>query len=308
MEFRHVPVLLRQCLEGLDIRPEGTYIDGTAGGGGHSSAIAERLSTGRLLAIDKDPDAVAAATERLAAYPQAAVARGDFREMAAVAEANGITRCDGILLDLGVSSFQLDRAERGFSYHQDGPLDMRMGGEGLSAADILNGWQPRELERIFRIYGEERFARRIAENIAQAREKKPLSTTSGLVDIIRDSIPAPARREGGHPAKRVFQAIRIAVNTELDALEQGLGEAFGLLGSGGRLAVITFHSLEDRIVKQNFAELCRGCTCPPDFPVCVCGNLPRARLVNRKPITAGEAELLENSRSKPAKLRVLEKI
>lgn len=307
MGFYHIPVLLNECINGLNIRPDGVYVDGTAGGAGHSVEIAKRLTTGRLIALDKDPVAVAAASERLKDY-SATVVQSDFRDISAVLDKLQITQADGVLLDLGVSSYQLDNTERGFSYHKDAPLDMRMTGDGFSAKDLLATYTVDEMTRVFRDYGEEKFAYRIAKNIDSARKTKPLETSFELVDIIRASIPAPARREGGHPAKRVFQAIRIAVNSELDALSSCIDSAFSKLSPGGRFAIITFHSLEDRIVKQSFLQLSTGCTCPPDFPVCVCGKKPRAKLLNKKPIEAGQEELTLNSRSKPAKLRVLEKL
>lgn len=308
MHFSHVPVLLDACLEGLNIRPDGIYVDGTAGGAGHSRAIAERLDGGRLIALDKDPDAVAVATERLAPYGCATVVQSDFSQLCMVLDKLGIGEVDGILLDLGVSSYQLDTPERGFSYAHDAPLDMRMTKTGPSARDVVNTYDFKELCRIFHDYGEEKFAPAIAKNILKTRTQRPIATTAELAAIIGASIPARARREGGNPAKRVFQAIRIEVNGELSSLSVFLGEAFERLRTGGRMAIITFHSLEDRMVKQRFAALCRGCTCPPDFPVCVCGNQPRGRLLSRKPIEAGEQELAENSRSKSAKLRVIEKI
>ncbi len=308
MEFEHIPVLLEECLQGLAIRPDGIYVDGTAGGAGHSSQIARRLTTGRLLALDKDPDALKIAAQRLSEYPAATVHQSDFADMAAVLQREGIDQVDGILLDLGVSSHQLDTPERGFSYSVDAPLDMRMSQSGLSAADVVNTWPVEELTRILREYGEERFAPRIARNIAEARQQAPLCTTGQLVDIIYASIPAKARAEGGHPAKRTFQAIRIAVNGELDSLRRCLDTAFDRLAPGGRFVIITFHSLEDRIVKQSFAGYCKGCTCPPDFPVCVCGNKPRAKLITRKPIVATPQELERNRRSKSAKLRIIEKL
>lgn len=307
LEFRHKPVLLEECLEGLAIRPDGIYVDGTAGGAGHSRAIAERLRGGMLLAIDKDPAALRTAKERLQGLP-AQVVQGDFSEIVSILDRLGIAQVDGILLDLGVSSHQLDTVERGFSYHNDAPLDMRMSGQGQSARELVNEASQQELTRIFRLYGEEKFAPRIAGNIVRTREIHPVETTGQLVEIIKESIPAAARRTGGHPAKRVFQAIRIAVNGELESLRECLDTAFDRLATGGRFAVITFHSLEDRMVKQAFAGYCKGCICPPDFPICTCGKTPRARLVSRKPITAGETELQENHRSRSAKLRLLEKI
>lgn len=308
MEFHHVSVLFEECMEGLAIRPEGIYVDGTAGGGGHSSGIASRLTKGRLIAIDKDPDAIAAAGKRLEPYPQAQLVQSDFSQIPAVLDNLGIPLVDGILLDLGVSSHQLDTAQRGFSYHSDAPLDMRMSQSGLSAYDVVNTYSHGELARILREYGEEKFAGKIASNILKARQAAPIETTFQLVEIIKQSIPASKRREGGHPAKRSFQAIRIEVNGELDRLSQCLDDAFERLTPGGRFAVITFHSLEDRMVKQKFASYTKGCTCPPDFPVCVCNNKPKARLVNRKPIEASPQELAVNNRSRSAKLRVLEKL
>lgn len=307
MEFAHKSVLLSECIDGLAIRPDGIYVDGTAGGAGHSQAIAAQLTTGRLIAIDKDPAALAVARQRLAPYPGAQVVQGDFREMDSVLSELDIPQVDGILLDLGVSSHQLDTAERGFSYHNDAPLDMRMSSDGPGARELINDSTPQELIRIFRQYGEEKFASRIANRIVDARATAPIETTGELVELIKAAIPAAARREGGHPAKRVFQAIRIAVNGELDSLQLCLDTAFDRLSVGGRFVIITFHSLEDRMVKHAFARYCTGCTCPPDFPICTCGKTPKARLINRKPITATEQELAENNRSRSAKLRILEK-
>ena len=309
MGFHHISVLLRECVDGLNIRPDGIYVDGTAGGAGHSAAIAACLGeSGRLLAIDKDPAAVEIARQRLLSYPQAEVVRGDFSEMAHILDTRQIEKIDGILLDLGVSSHQLDTPERGFSYHNDAPLDMRMSGAGLSAYEIVNTYGVDELTAIFRDFGEERFAYRIAGAIERERGQKPIETTVQLAEIIKEAIPAAARRTGGHPAKRVFQAIRIAVNGELDSLRACLDTMLERLAPGGRFAIITFHSLEDRLVKQSFAQYCRGCICPPEFPVCTCGRKPRARLVNRKPIIASEEELAVNNRSRSAKLRIVEKI
>lgn len=307
MEFQHISVLLQECMEGLHIRPDGVYVDGTAGGAGHSSEIAKRLTTGKLFALDQDPDAVTAATERLRVYPCAKVIQTNFRAMETVLHEEGIDGVDGVLLDLGVSSHQLDEGSRGFSYHADAPLDMRMSQSGASAKDLVNTCSVDELTRILRDYGEEKFARRIAVNIDRHRQVQPIETTLELAEIVKASVPASSRREK-NPCKRTFQAIRIAVNGELEVLEEGLDAAFSMLNPGGRLAVITFHSLEDRLVKQRFARWCQGCTCPPDFPQCVCGNVPKAILVNRRPIVAGETELLYNKRSRSAKLRVLEKI
>ncbi len=304
----HVPVLLRETIEGLAVKPNGVYIDGTCGGGGHSEEIAKLLSgSGRLIGIDRDPDAVKAASERLAPYGGAKVVLGNYSDIEEIAHDENITEADGILLDLGVSSHQLDTEERGFSYHGDAPLDMRMSREGQTAAELVNTLSSEELSRIFFEYGEEKFGRRIAEEIVKRRGAKPIETTGELADIIRASIPAKFRREK-NPCKRTFQALRIAVNNEFGHLDKGLDAAFDLLKSGGRLCVITFHSLEDRIVKQRFAEYCKGCICPPDFPQCVCGRTPRGRLVNRKPIEASPEELERNVRSRSAKLRVIEKI
>lgn len=309
MEFSHVSVLLGECIEGLAIRPSGIYVDGTAGGAGHSREIAKRLGpAGRLIAIDKDPDAVAIARERLKEFPQAVVVQNDFANIPLVLDELGIDKVDGILLDLGVSSHQLDTAERGFSYNYDAPLDMRMSQSGLSAYDIVNSYSVEDITRILREFSEEKFAYRIAQNIEKARRQKPVETTFELVEIIKQSIPAAARREGGHPAKRTFQALRIAVNQELDHLSICLDDAFERLAPGGRFAIITFHSLEDRMVKQKFAALAKGCICPPDFPVCVCGHKPRAKLINKKPIEATEEELAANKRSHSAKLRICERL
>ena len=299
--------MLEECIEGLDIRPDGIYVDGTAGGAGHSSAIAARLGErGRLIALDRDPDAVAVATQRLSVYPNARVFHRNYSEIRAVLDELDIDYADGILMDLGVSSFQLDEGSRGFSYHSDAPLDMRMSKEGMSAADVVNNFSEAELAKIIFEYGEEKFSRRIASNIIKAREDSPIETTLQLADIIRESVPQKARREK-NPCKKTFQAIRIAVNGEFEHLEKGLEEAFFSLRAGGRLAVITFHSLEDRLVKQKFAEWCRGCICPPDFPQCVCGRKPQGKLVNRKPLEAKEQELERNNRSRSAKLRIIER-
>lgn len=307
MVFSHVPVMLDECIDGLAIRPDGIYVDGTAGGAGHSSAIASHLGeNGRLVSIDRDPDAVAVATERLSSYSMAQVVRNNYSNMREVLDSLGIDKVDGILLDLGVSSYQLDEESRGFSYHADAPLDMRMEKEGISAADIVNTYSQQELAKIIFEYGEEKFSRRIAENIVKAREVSPIETTLQLADIIRQSVPQKARRDK-NPCKKTFQAIRIAVNGEFEHLSKGLDEAFYSLKAGGRLAVITFHSLEDRLVKQRFAGWCRGCICPPDFPQCVCGHKPQGVLINRKPIEADEKELEENKRSRSAKLRIIER-
>ena len=307
MEFAHVSVLLQEAVQALNIDPTGIYVDGTVGGAGHSREIAKRLTTGRLIALDKDPDAIQVAKERLAGLPATVVQR-DFRQMTQVLDELSIHQVNGILLDLGVSSHQLDTAQRGFSYQVDAPLDMRMSQQGLSAYDVVNTWSGEELTRILREYGEEKFAYRIAQNIVSAREKAPVETTYQLVDLIKQSIPAAARREGGHPAKRTFQAIRIAVNGELESLSQCLDTAFDRLAPGGRFAIITFHSLEDRMVKQRFAAYAKGCTCPPDFPVCICGKKPRGVLTPKKAIEPSAQEIAQNNRSRTAKLRVIEKI
>ena len=307
MEFSHIPVLLDECINGLDIRPDGIYVDGTAGGAGHSSAIAARLGeNGRLIALDRDPDAVKTASERLSVYPNAQVIHSNYSQMRDVLDDLGIDKVDGILMDLGVSSYQLDEESRGFSYHSDAPLDMRMSKEGMSAADVVNTYSESEIARILFEYGEEKFSRRIASNIIRARENAPIETTLQLADIVRDSVPQKARRDK-NPCKKTFQAIRIAVNGEFEHLSKGLEEAFFSLKPGGRLAVITFHSLEDRIVKQKFAGWCKGCICPPDFPQCVCGHKPKGTLVNRKPIEAEEKEVERNNRSRSAKLRIIER-
>ena len=307
MSFSHISVLLDECIEGLNIKPDGIYIDGTCGGAGHSVEIAKHLSAGGLLlGIDRDPDAIKAAEERLSAY-NAKVLKGNFCDMKSLAAIEGIEKVDGILLDLGVSSHQLDTLERGFSYHGDAPLDMRMSQDGISAKDIVNTYTHRELSRILYEYGEEKFSRRIADNIIKQRDESPIETTSQLAEIISKSIPAKFKREK-NPCKKTFQAIRIAVNGELESLSKALDDGFKMLDEGGRLCIITFHSLEDRIVKQRFAKFCTGCTCPPDFPQCICGNKPQGKLINRKPILASEDELEVNKRSHSAKLRIIEKL
>ncbi len=308
LNFQHISVLLNESIEGLNIKPDGIYVDGTAGGAGHSSEIAKRLTTGRLIALDKDPDAVKTATERLAKYPCAEVIRSDFAEIPAVLDRLGIDKVDGVLLDLGVSSHQLDDAERGFSYHNEAPLDMRMSQEGTSAYDIVNGFSGAQLAKILYDYGEEKNAPRIVNAILDARAVKPIETTTELADIIRNAVPAAVRRKEGHPARKSFQAIRIATNGELDRLAEALDRVFDRLNVGGRFAIITFHSLEDRMVKRAFAEYTKGCTCPPEFPVCVCGKTPRGQLTTRKPIEPSKEELEYNNRSRSAKLRVIEKL
>lgn len=309
-EFHHVSVLLQECLEGLNIRPDGIYVDGTLGGAGHSSRIAERLTTGRLIGIDRDPVALAAAGERLKPWKdRVTLVHSNFCEIKQVLSDLQIPGVDGILLDLGVSSPQLDDGQRGFSYMADAPLDMRMNGEdALTAREVVNTWPQEELKRILYTYGEERYAPQIASAICRRREEAPIETTLELVDIIRSAMPAAALREKQHPAKRSFQAIRIAVNDELGSVEKVMADAIPLLNPGGRLAVITFHSLEDRIVKNAMAGAAKGCTCPPNFPVCVCGKKPQVKLISRKPIVSGAAELAENPRARSAKLRVCEKL
>ena len=301
----HRPVLLEETLAALDVRPDGVYLDGTAGGGGHAFAVASRLKEGRLIALDQDPDAVEEATARLKGLP-ATVVHANFADMQAVLHRLGVKGVDGVLLDIGVSSHQLDTPERGFSYHADAPLDMRMSRSGRTAADLIAALPDRELAAIFSREGEEPFARPIARAVVRARENEPVATTGALAELVKGAVPAAARRDG-HPARRVFQALRIAVNGELDRLSEGLDAAFDCLNEGGRLAVITFHSLEDRMVKQRFAEWRRGCTCPPDFPVCVCGRTPAAVPVLRHPATASQQELEENPRSRSAKLRCVQK-
>ena len=309
-EFHHVSVLLEECIQGLAIKPDGIYVDGTLGGAGHSSRIAAKLTTGRLIGIDRDNVALEAAAERLKPYEdRVTLVHANFCDMDQALQELGIDKVDGILLDLGVSSPQLDDAQRGFSYMTDAPLDMRMNGEDVrDARQIVNTWSYEELRRILYDYGEERFAPRIAAAICRRREQAPIETTLELVDVIKSAMPASALREKQHPAKRSFQAIRIAVNDELGAVETVMKKAVPLLNPGGRLAVITFHSLEDRIVKNAMAEAAKGCTCPPSFPVCVCGKKPQVRIVTRKPIVSGEEELERNPRARSAKLRICEKL
>lgn len=311
MEFQHKSVLLQECIDALNIRPDGIYLDGTLGGAGHSSQIARRLTEGgRLIGVDRDRTALAAAKERLAPYAdRVTLVHSNFAEIDAILDSLGIPAVDGMLFDLGVSSPQLDDASRGFSYMADAPLDMRMDkDDALTAGEVVNTWPQGELRRILYDYGEERYAPQIAAAICRAREKAPVETTLELVDIIRSAMPAQALREKQHPAKRSFQAIRIAVNDELGAVSRMMQAAVGRLNPGGRLAVITFHSLEDRIVKSEMQQAARGCTCPPEFPVCVCGKKPKVKLITRKPLTASEEELAENPRSRSAKLRVCEKL
>lgn len=307
MEFQHISVLLQPCLDGLAIDPAGTYLDGTAGGAGHSREIAGRLTTGRLIALDQDPDAVAIAAERLKGLP-ARVVRANFRDAAKVLAELDIPAINGALLDLGVSSHQLDEADRGFSYHADAPLDMRMSQSGPTAADLVNSLSREELTRILRDYGEEPYAWQIAGKIVAAREQQPIATTLQLAELVAAAVPPAERRKHKNPARRTFQAVRIAVNSELDALNEGLDAIFDCLAPGGRFCVITFHSLEDRLVKNKFRRWAQRCTCPPEQPVCTCGGVPKAKLITRKPIEADAAEQAANHRSRSAKLRVLEKI
>ena len=307
MEFSHVSVLLYEAVSSLDIKKDGVYVDCTAGGGGHSAEILKRLENGRLFALDRDPEAIATLKERFKGDERVTVVQTEFENIRSVLASYGEEHADGVLADLGVSSHQLDTAERGFSFHNDAPLDMRMSKQGVSAADLVNSLSERELERIIRTNGEEKFSRSIARTIVRERQKKPVETTLELVDIIKSAMPEAAKRSPGHPARRTFQALRIEVNGELDRLESSLEEMFSSLCVGGRLSVITFHSLEDRIVKRKFASLCTGCTCPPSFPVCVCGKTPRGRLAF-KSVLPGEQELEANPRSRSARLRSIEKL
>lgn len=300
--------MLKETVDMLDVKPDGVYVDGTAGGGGHSAEILSRLGeNGRLYSIDRDPDAIETVKKRFEGDKRSVVLHGEFADMKSLLQKEGVYKVDGVLLDLGVSSHQLDTAERGFSFHEDAPLDMRMSQQGTSAADLVNTLDFKELCRILSAYGEEKYAPSIAKGILRAREEKPIETTLELAAVISANVPQKAKREK-HPARKTFQAIRIAVNDEFGQLERGLASAFEMLNTGGRLSVITFHSIEDRIVKQAMAAWCTGCTCPKDFPVCVCGNKPKARLINRKPIEADNEELESNKRSRSAKLRGCEKL
>ncbi len=310
MEFHHISVLLDECIDALHIRPDGIYLDGTLGGAGHSSQIAQRLTTGRLISVDRDPVALQVAQERLAPWmDRVTLVHSNFREINRILDDLHIDKVDGMLFDLGVSSPQLDDGARGFSYMADAPLDMRMdGGDSLTAWEVVNHWPREELRRILFEYGEERYAPLIAAAIERRRGEKPIDTTLELVDVIKSAMPGQALREKQHPAKRSFQAIRIAVNDELNAVGDMMQAAIPRLNPGGRLAVITFHSLEDRIVKNAMAAAAKGCTCPPEFPVCVCGHTPQVRVVTRKPIVSGAEELERNPRARSAKLRVAEKL
>ena len=309
-DFYHVSVLLDECIEALNIKPDGIYVDGTLGGAGHSCQIAKRLTTGKLIGIDRDKVALQAAGQRLQEFgDRVELVHSNFSRLRTVLEERNIAGVDGILLDLGVSSPQLDDGERGFSYMADAPLDMRMNREdALSAYDIVNGWSYEQLRRILFDYGEERYAPRIADAICKRREEAPIKTTMELVDVVRSAMPAAALREKQHPAKRSFQAIRIAVNDELGAVREVMDDAIPMLNPGGRLAIITFHSLEDRIVKNGMADAAKGCICPPRVPVCVCGRKPQVQILSRKPITSTQEELERNPRARSAKLRVCEKL
>lgn len=308
MDFKHIPVLFNESIDALNIKPDGLYADCTAGGGGHSNAILDRLSeNGRLIAVDRDPEAIATLAERFEGRENVSIVNDNFFNIKTILSRFTDEGADGILADLGVSSHQLDDAARGFSFHADAPLDMRMSMQGMSAADAVNSLSQRELQDIIYRYGEDKFAPRIAAGIVRAREEKPIETTLELAEIIKSSIPAAARREGGHPARRTFQALRIYVNGELDGLDGAISDMFDSLKVGGRLAIITFHSLEDRAVKQTFASLCEGCICPPEFPVCVCGRKSRGRLP-QKALAPSREELERNPRSRSARLRVIEKI
>lgn len=307
MDFAHIPVLLNETITGLDIKENGIYVDCTAGGGGHSGEILKHLTTGKLISIDQDPDAISTLTEKFKKNENSIIVMGNFGNMKDLLELRGVGRIDGALFDIGVSSHQLDTASRGFSFHEEAPLDMRMSQSGITAEELVNTLPFEDLRKIIFEYGEAKYANSIARAIVAQREQKPITTTLELAEIVKANVPQKVRRDG-HPARKTFQAIRIAVNDELTVLEKGLDDAFSMLSKGGRLAVITFHSLEDRIVKQKMAGWCQGCTCPKDFPVCVCGNKPKARLVNRKPVCANETELTQNPRARSAKLRICEKI
>lgn len=311
MEFKHESVLLNETIEGLNIKPDGIYVDGTLGGAGHAVKVCEKLSAkGRFIGIDQDQDAIIAASMRLNAYKdRATIIRSNYCYMVRELRDRGICQVDGILLDLGVSSYQLDNEERGFTYRWDAPLDMRMDQrQSRTAADIVNGCEEKELYRIIRDYGEDKFAKNIARHIVAARKEKPIRTTGELTEIIRRAIPAKMQMSGGHPAKRTFQAIRIELNRELDVLRDSLDGMIDILGDGGRICIITFHSLEDRIVKTIFRKNENPCTCPPDFPVCVCGKKPKGKVITKKPILPGEEEMERNPRSKSAKLRIFERV
>lgn len=307
-EFSHKSVMLYETVDGLNINPSGIYVDGTAGGGGHSALIASKLNEkGKLICFDRDPDAIKACEERLSKHKNVILINENYSSVKSSLEKIGIEKIDGLMLDLGVSSHQLDTRERGFSYHSDAPLDMRMSQKGISAADIVNTYSAKDLADIFYKYADEKFSFKIADEIVKTREINPINTTLQLAEIVSDCYPNKFKRNG-HPARKVFQALRIAVNDEMGEVEKGIEDAFSILNPKGRLSIITFHSIEDRLVKQKFLSYTKGCTCPPDFPVCVCNNKSKAKLINRKPIVASEEELKENLRSRSAKLRILEKI
>lgn len=310
MEFKHVSVLLNECIEGLNIKKDGIYVDGTLGGAGHSSEILKQLSDkGMLIGIDQDLDALKAAKNRLQNFSNVKYVHNNFYNIDSILNELDIEKIDGMLMDLGVSSYQLDEAERGFSYKKDAPLDMRMNRENsLSAYEVVNDYTEEELYRIIKDYGEEKFAKRIARFILEKREKKKIETTLELVEIIKAAIPAKARREGPHPAKRTFQAIRIEVNSELSILNKAIEDGVNRLNIGGRMAIITFHSLEDRIVKLKFKELATSCTCPKEFPICVCGGKAKGKIITRKAIEPSKLEVEENPRSRSAKLRIIERV
>ncbi|MBQ8782189.1 MAG: 16S rRNA (cytosine(1402)-N(4))-methyltransferase RsmH [Clostridia bacterium] len=308
MEFKHITVLREQTVEALNIKPDGVYLDCTAGGGGHSALALESITYGRMICIDQDPSAIETLTNRFDGDKRVTIVHDNFVNINEIMTSLGYEEngADGIMADLGVSSHQLDTGERGFSFHKDAPLDMRMSQRGVSAADLVNSLSQQELQRILFTYGDEKFAPQISRNIVKAREQKPIETTFELADIVRDSVPAKFRRDG-HPARKTFQALRIQVNGEIDKLETALDYMFERLNVGGRLAIITFHSLEDRVVKNKFKKFCEGCICPPEFPVCVCGRVPKGK-IPFKPVTPSKNEIEENSRSRSAKLRVIEKI
>lgn len=308
MEFSHISVMLKETVDGLNVKENGVYVDGTAGGGGHSAEILSRLNgTGKLFCFDRDPDAIAACKERFEKFNNVTLVNEKYSSLKSVLCEFGVNEIDGLMLDLGVSSHQLDTRERGFSYHDTAPLDMRMSQKGITAADIVNTYSAKDLANIFFIYADEKFSFKIADEIVKRRAEKPFETTSELAELVSDCYPNKFKRNG-HPARKVFQALRIAVNDEMGEVEKGIEDAFSMLTKGGRLSIITFHSVEDRLVKQKFLSFTKGCTCPPDFPVCVCGNKPKAKLINRKPIVASEEELEHNLRSRSAKLRILEKL
>lgn len=307
INFSHIPVFYKEAIEALDIKPDGIYVDCTGGGGGHSSLIAEKLTTGHLYTIDRDPDAIKVLKARFDGNDKVTIINSRFSRIKEILEENGVEKVDGILADLGVSSYQLDTAERGFSFHSDAPLDMRMSKEGLSARDVVNTHSAQEIAKILSTYGEEKFARAIANNIVKYRETKEIETTLELAEIIKQSYPPSVRRKSGHPAKKSFMGLRIFINQEFLELENSLDDMFNSLNVGGRVVIITFHSLEDRIVKVKFNDFCSGCTCPPEFPVCVCGKTPRGKLAF-KVKEPTEKEIEENSRSRSAKLRAVEKV